>query len=76
MYKINNEINNMYNLKRKIESINVNSNQIKKQKLHAKFIELTTYKDIFNCTDKVEWLAAINEELKNMKKKIKGLQIG
>jgi len=54
VYKINNEINNMYNLKRKIESINVNSNQIKKQKLHAKFIELTTYKDIFNCTDKVE----------------------
>jgi len=68
MHKICNEINNRNYSKRKIESIGLNTNHIKKQKLNVKFIEPNTYKDIFDCDDKEEWLAAVNEELHNMKK--------
>ena len=68
MYKICNEINNRNYSKRKIESIGLNTNYIKKQKLNVKFIEPNTYKDIFDCDDKEEWLADVNEELYNMKK--------
>jgi len=62
------KINKKQYPKREIDNTNIKSNQLKKQKLNIKFVEPITYKDIFNCDDKTEWLTAVNEELNNMKK--------